>query len=300
MTFQGCSSSFLKGFLYLRNWSLSSIRTQNYLKYLGGVSVVGYLSGLHHLVIWSQPEGCNSRRKKLGINDSNSSFSPCCAFPNNCWTQNYLQYLCNLSWGNRDNARGLEERSSHRHFSSKYLQTIKCPQVSQHRQLLTETRVLYWAGCSIVEWGHPPKDHPRLRARELTATKPHQIRSFLRGTAAASSNGCRSGVTACLLQDVGQCRAEENLLLEFPGDNHIKNESGIECHKQPLRGGLKSVPALLPPVPGRCHLCHRPPWQSSQRDTAGAAAPSPWPDALPWAILAQGRAFAGKTNIIHT
>lgn len=45
---------------------------------------------------------------------------------------------------------------------------------------------------------------PETEGRALAATQPHRTRASPRGTAAASSNGCRSHLTTCPLRDVGQ------------------------------------------------------------------------------------------------
>lgn len=136
----------------------------------------------------------------MGINDSNASFGPCCAFSNNCCIQNYFQYLCNLSWDNTRNTRGLEEKSSCGLFLSKYPLTIKCPSTGSSCQKRSST-VLSRVQCSTRT---PTRGSPQTEGRALAATQPHRTRASPRGTAAASSNGCGSHLTTCPLQDVGQ------------------------------------------------------------------------------------------------
>lgn len=50
----------------------------------------------------------------------------------------------------------------------------------------------------------PTQGSPQTEGRALAAAQPHRTRASLRGTAAASSNGCRSHLTTWPLRDVGQ------------------------------------------------------------------------------------------------
>lgn len=106
--------------------------------------------------------------------------------------------------------------------SHKYSLTIKCPWVSKHRQLLTETFEL------CAEQG---------AVRTLTQESPQTEAGCLqRPSPIEPRHPCKESVAAGLISQLVCCRMQGGAVPRKTcccWSNHVKNESGIECHKLP-------------------------------------------------------------------
>lgn len=264
-------------------------------------------------------ERCNSWRKKLGINDSNTSFGSCCVFPNNCWTQNFIFSVYAISCGiihripegsKRAAATGTSQVSTHSPQN-----VSEPPNTGSSWQTCSE---LCWAGCRAAQ-RDPSEDRPKQNT-VLTAANPHWNLSILERSHCRKERS-HSETAAGLISKPVHHRTQGSATQRetccswgYQVTATLKTKVGlsaINCFLSPdvSPEGCKS---WRRPQVATCsvatyswaewcrHLCHRPPWQSSRRGTAGATAPSLRPAALTSAMLAQGRVCWEIKGITHT